>query len=263
LKDVISFTGVLTTAGQRVGQPVRQPTLKTVGDFVPSIPAAARRALGKLISALAGLPSFDLQAEIVGPATGLAPFAPEIVVHPASGAIIETVLNYFKDGVALPPGAPQVLVNGTDVSAGSIPAATFNQPGHYMAVITRTGITSEGIKKLVRQLPFTVSTPAPVIPPHRTPPSGHPTCSVELAPSDTISDNFTTMRIFGDGFVPGEGVEIIENGIVIAGPVAAMPPDGSYTIDHDFLHGLEPTEHVVTAHGVRSGRDSNSPGFTV
>src|SRR5579872_360709 len=144
LKNVISFTGVLTTAGQHFSQPARQPTLKTVGDFVSTIPSDARRKLKSLISALSNLPSFNLQAEIVGPSFGFAPFNPEITVHPSSGAIIETVVNYFKDEVALPPEIPLTLVNGTDISSGNFIVPTFNEPGHYEAVIARTGITSEG-----------------------------------------------------------------------------------------------------------------------
>jgi hypothetical protein len=262
LKDVISFTGVLTTAGLHVGQPFRSRTLKTVGDFVPSISSDARRSLGSLISALRNLPFFDLQAEIVGPSFGLPPFVPQITVHPSSGAIIETVVNYFKDGVVFPPAIPQVLANGTDISS-HITLMTFNEPGHYEAVIARTGITSEGITTLVRRLPFTVGTPA--LPPgHHPHPHFHPsspTCSVEFGLHGAVSSNVTPIRVFGGGFTPNEPIQIIEGSEVRAELDADV--FGSYSIEIGFLHGLQPTHHVVTAHAVRSGLNSNPAGFNV
>ena len=259
LKDVISFTGVLTTAGLHVGQSFRPRTLRTVGDFVPSIPSDARRSLRSLISALRNLPAFDLQAEIGGSSFGLAPFVPEITVHPSSGAVIETVVNYFKDGVAL-PDVSLTLVNGADISSHIIPM-TFDDPGDYEAVIARTGITSEGITTLVRRLPFAVGTPALPPPPPPPPPPSSPTCSVELGLDGPISSNVTSMRVFGGGFTPNEPIQIIEGTEVLAEPEADVL--GSYSIEIGFLHGIQPTHHVVTAHGLRSGLNSNPAGFNV
>jgi hypothetical protein len=261
LKDVIRFTGVLTTAGMRFSQSFRQRTLRTVGDFVPSIPSDARRSLRSLISALRNLPSFDLQAEIAGPSFGFAPFVPEITVHPSSGAIIETVVNYFKAGAALPPEIPLTLVNGTDISSGQIVHLTFDEPGNYEAVIARTGITSEGITTLVRRLPFTVGTPS--LPPHPPlpPPPSSPTCAVELDVDGVVSSNVTSMRVFGGGFRPNEPVQITEGSVVLAEVEADV--FGSYSIGIGFLRGLEPTHHVVTVHGVQSGLNSNPAGFYV
>jgi hypothetical protein len=262
LRDVISFTGVLTTAGQHFSQPLRKPTLKTVGDFVPTIPSDARRKLRALISALRNLPSFDLQAEIVGPSFGFAPFVPEITVHPSSGAIIETVVNYIKDGVALPPEIPLTLVNGTDISSGNFIVPTFNEPGHYEAVIARTGITSDGITTLVRRLPFTVGTPQhPPTSTHPPPPSS-PTCSVEFVLDGAISSNVTSIRVFGGLFPPNEPIQIIEGSEVLAEVGADV--FGSYSTNPIGIpHGLQPTHHVVTAHGIRSGLNSNPAGFNV
>ena len=259
LKDVIRFTGVLTTAGLRFGQAFRAPTFKTVAAFVPSISPQALLSLKSLIGALHTLPSFDLSARIEGPTSGRPPFVAGIRVSPSSGAIIETVLNYCKDGVQLPPRIPLSLVNGTDISSGNIIGTTFNEPGHYEAVIARTGITSEGMRTLVRRLPFTVSTGPLPPPPPPLPPM--PTCSVELSLDGTFGSNFVQMRVFGGGFTRKEDVQIIEKTEVL--DVARADEFGLYSIKIGFLRGPLPTEHAVMAHGVQSGLNTIRAGFTV
>jgi hypothetical protein len=205
----------------------------------------------------------ELQAAIDGPSSGPAPFAPEFTVQPSPGAVIETVLNFLKNGAALPAPVTDDLLNGINIGSGRhVAPETFDEPAQYQAVITRTGITSDGIQKIMRHIPFTVSDPPPAHPPITPPPSSQPTCAAELSPDGVISSDFTTMRISGNGFLPGEEVEIIESGTVLV-TVTATQPFGSYTVDHDFLHGIEPTEHSVMAHGARSGRDSNTAGFSV
>jgi hypothetical protein len=220
---------------------------------VPSIPPDARRSLKSLIIALHNLPPLTLTAQIIGPSSGRPPFAPDFTVSPSSGATIETVLNYFKDGVALPPHIPLTLANGTDISAGNIVPSTFNEPGHYEAVIARAGITSEGFTTLVRRIPFNVNTPAP-------PPVG-PTCSVELGLHGSPGSSVTQMRIFGGGFVSNEQIQILEGTRELA--VVQADVFGSYSVEIGFLHGPQPTQHAVMAHGVQSGLNSNTAGFSV
>ncbi|MET8153659.1 hypothetical protein ACIBSW_19645 [Actinoplanes sp. NPDC049668] len=261
LRDVVQFTGVLTSAGVRVGQALRQPDLRTVAAFVPGIPADARRSLRSLISALGRLPSsLELSAEIVGPASGRPPFAPRIQVSAQPGNAIETVLNYFKGGVPLPRVTPLTLANGNDIGSGSIVPTTFNEPGHYQAVIARSGITGDGFAVVVRSLPFTVHSPGPA--PAAPPPAPPflPTCSVELAPSGPAGATVTEMRIFGGGFAAREPVQIVE-GIHIHAVVEA-DAFGGYSARIGFVHGAQPTDHVVRAHGLRSGLTSNAAGFS-
>nr|BFE73817.1 hypothetical protein GCM10020092_071180 [Actinoplanes digitatis] len=143
--------------------------------FVPGIPADARHSLRSLISALGRLPSsLELSARLVGPASGRPPFVPNIQVSAQPGNALETVLNYFKDGVPLPPAIPLTLANGNDIGSGSIIPATFNEPGHYQAVIARSGVTSDGFTIVVRSLAFTVTGPGPTPPPPPPPRSCRP-----------------------------------------------------------------------------------------
>jgi hypothetical protein len=74
-----------------------------------------------------------------------------------AAATLGSARQLLQGGVALPPEIPLTLINGTDISS-HITLLTFNEPGHYEAVIARTGITSEGITTLVRRLLFTVGT---------------------------------------------------------------------------------------------------------
>jgi hypothetical protein len=261
LRDVIRFTGVLGDAGAKVGQATRKPTLNTVAQFVPSIPVESRRSLALLIRTLETLPTFDLSAAFSGPASGRPPFAPVIVVNQSDGAVIETVLTYFLEGTPLPPSIPLTLVNGNDISAGIIPT-TFNELGHYEAVIARTGITADGITTLVRRLPFVVySNFVPPPPPPPPPPPVGPTCSVELAADPPVDPSVTQMRIFGGGFRPNEQLQIREGDAVLATPTADQL--GLYSVEIGFVRGLVPTQHAVWTHGIQSQFNSNIAGFTL
>jgi hypothetical protein len=236
--------------------------------MVPLLSNSERTSMRAMIVALQHLPSISLTAELVGAISGEAPFAPDIHVQPSGGAVVETVVKFFLGERELPNlDLFHPLVNGAEFAPdGRFSSESFSDPGTYVAVVRRTGITNVGITVLEQRLNFTVTAPTPPTPP--TPPTQPPqpvpvTCQVEQA-AEQPSGEIVNMRIFGGGFqpgYPGETVEIIEDGQILATTQADQ--FGMYSVTRGFPEATVPVEYTVHAHGQMSGRISNDAGFRV
>ena len=266
LREIVNFTGVTSDAGQRVGEPLRRATMRSAASMVPLLSNSERTSMRAMIVALQHLPSISLTAELVGASSGEVPFAPDIHVQPSGGAVVETVVKFFFGGRELPNPDPfHPLVNGREFAPnGLFSSESFDDPGPYVAVVRRTGITNVGITVLEQRLNFAVTAPAPP-PPPPPPPPPHPlpvpvTCQAELAP-DQPGGEIKNMRIFGGGFQYPETVEIIEGAQILATTQADQ--FGMYSVTRGFPEARLPVDHTVHAHGQMSGRISTDAGFTV
>ena len=205
----------------------------------------------------------------MGGSSGESPFEPTIRVHPGNGVVLETVLTYLRGGqfVKSVVDINHGLVDGDEVLPGNGNAvrSAFGDPGAYVAVVRRTGITSAGLTFLEKRFNFTVKVKPKAPPPgpvHQPLPAGGlVTCSVEQA-ADPGFGGTTNMRIFGGGFVSGEVVVLIdERTEIIESPTADQ--FGNYEAIKGYLDTSPPTKHTAQARGQTSGRLSNTAGFSL
>jgi hypothetical protein len=271
LQQLVAFTGVTGTAGQHVGASVRKASLRDIGSLVTLLTAADRNSMQAMAAALLRLPPISLSAELVGESSSQPPFAPVIRVQPSTGVVVETVVNYFQAGRPLPTNAAaDGLVDGNEVRAdGTVPSTTFDDPGPYVAVITRTGITNVGVTVLEKRIAFTVMFPPPP-PAHSSQPAqpippqpANPSCGAAADLDAPVIQGITGIRIFGTGFQfappPPEYVDIYENDGVLASGQA--DGSGAYDIRLSVVDQRPPVEHTVYAQGRTSGRKSGPAGY--
>lgn len=262
LQELVAFTGVTTTAGERIGKPIRRASMRASGDMVSLLSDADRHSMRALALALQRLPSISLDAEIVGDAFGKAPFLPDIRIQPSGGAVVETVLNYFQGDRNVTVFDNGGLADGAEVLPdGRIRfPLQFGDPGPYVAVVTRIGITSDGVTALTKRLPFSVASPPPP-PPPPPPPQQSVTCGVELDLDQPGFGGIEGVRVFGAGFVAGEGIDVLEGKDVAA--TTAADALGMYKVHIGLTKSRLPVQHVFHTRGQGSGRISNDAGYTV
>src|SRR4051812_7938473 len=73
-------------------------SLRTVADLVPMLTGNERRSMRAMIAGLQRLPAIELTA-VIEEGSGQAPFNPDIRAQPSGGAVLETVVNYFRSGL--------------------------------------------------------------------------------------------------------------------------------------------------------------------
>lgn len=263
LEELVQFTAVTSNAGRTRGFPHRLASLQAIGAIVPPLSNDERRSMRAMALALERLPPISLVAEIIGNHWGPPPFSPRFRIRPSAGVVLETVINYFRDGkyVALPEpglyGGQEVLPDGQVVA----PVA-FTNPGVIVAIVTRRGITSTGPTVLEKQLSFDVRVNPP--PNKPAPPVVQPlavTCSAEYDLAKPGGGGREGVRIHGAGFVFPEMIDILDGQDVATS--TETDEFGMYSADLSVLISRIPVEHVFHAHGRSSGRTSNNAGYTV
>jgi hypothetical protein len=101
--------------------------------------------------------------------------------------------------------------------------------------------------------------PQPPPGPLPPPPAQPPTCDVEQG--DPGFGQTVSFRAFGNGFVGGEQVNIIEQGQVFISTSAN--PQGGYVVTFSVFPSGFPVTHSIHAEGASSGRVSNTTGYTI
>lgn len=264
LQEVVAFTGVAGTAGQMPGAGTRLVSLRSSGDLVTAaLPAEQRLSLRALCAALPTLPPIALEARITEHGDDVAPTRPVIEVDVPSGAVVETVVNFFSGGVVQEPASSaRRLVDGQEIDGTRFSSAVFAAPGLYEAVVRRVGVTGSGVVDLQRRLPFRVrAVPQPPPPPPPPVRAAGPSCGVELDNSNPGFGGISNVRVFGSGFVPGEELVALEDG----GPGATTRADrlGFYSVTIGVLEANVPVTHRFQAISPTTGAKSNEAGFTV
>jgi hypothetical protein len=227
-------------------------SMRNIGRAVSVLTSAERTSLRAMILALENLPPATLEVEFVGDNAGEVPFFPLFRVLPTKGATLFTIFTVLSQNGEPTPGLQPNTVLGDFV--GDIRVGLFSSPGVFHLRVTRTGT---GPITLEKTLEFTArAKPAPPQPP--VPPLPV-TCGVERGQPGF--GGTVNMRIFGGGFVPRETVQIIEGGQEVTRTDANGL--GSYTVTVSFVSSTPPTQHVVHALGLLSGRTSNDAGFNV
>jgi hypothetical protein len=268
LREIAAFTGVTSEAGQRPGKPVRQASIRTVGSLVTLLTSSQRSSMRAMIEGLQQLPLISLDAEINGDNSAQGELQPEIDVQPSSGVVVETVINFFLGANKLPAGVDE-LIDGYEVpSNGVFSSETFSEPGAYVAVVRRTGITNLGVTMLEKSLSFTVTAKPPPPPPPIPPPPQAATCTVAYGNEPSFGD-IQGLVISGGGFVGGMNPEKVDINEVDkeAGDatVATVGADelGRFSVNLSVVEATPHVRHTYYAHGQTSGRASNEAGIDV
>ena len=246
LREVVDLTGVAGTAGQLEGAGFTRPSsLGASGALVGAVvPADQRRSLRALCAALPTLPPIALDARVTDHADAVAPSRPIIGVDVPSGAVVETVVNFFAGGApAKHDSTARRFVDGEEVDGTIFAAALFGEPGAYEAVVHRVGVTGSGVVTLERRVTFQVrAVPAPPPPPTPTPApappaTAGPTCGVEVV---SRSGGTSDVRVFGGGFPGGDLLDVLDNG---AGTSTVANGLGGYSVVIGVVETTPPVSH--------------------
>jgi hypothetical protein len=205
LSEIVDFTGVTGTAGQRVNNPSRRrASMRAVGSIVPLLSSAGQNSMRAMILELQNLPPIGLETELVsldGDEHGIR--GPHFRIRPSSGVILETVVNYFLDGQHLNANfAADGLLDGNEVKPDGqlvVDSVAFG-PGAYVAVLTRTGITNAGVTVLEKRFNFTVTSAAPQPPPRPPPRLPPPPVKPTISVSSSGSGQGSVFVVSGSGF---------------------------------------------------------------
>ncbi len=219
--------------------------------LVPPLTGIQQTSMQAMILALESLPPITLTANFAeGDHTGPIPYSPEIHIEPSGGVVTETFVSIPPLQIPVPVGP-----------YGNYRPVTINTSGDSLVHVGRRGITSTGVTVNGLDLNFNGFPvhviPTPPHPPPRTPPSSpEPTCNVEAAPDQPLQFS-TETRIFGNGFVSPELVDIfIDDALATS---TATDATGAYDVTISVPKG----NHSAQARGEVSKRASKRFTYNV